>query len=297
MLHRQRAIFFLIAESGGSLFRQQLIRLLYLVRHTTPTQGGSSFYDFLDQKAEPRSFALEFEIDKMIRTGLLVESKRGRLSPINTDSSNYPAIPTWLELDIQDLLGRLDTRSEPALSRHVAAVQRDVESRRTSISATQHHPNAKALYTAGYESLSIDAFLDGLRQAGIEQLIDVRRNPISRRFGFHGRTLERLCGEVSIGYSHFPRLGIASSERRHLETQADYDRLFENYRRTTLRQETLDIGHVTDLAKQRRSALLCAERCPAECHRSHLAERIREISGLKIVDLDFLDPAESNDSN
>jgi uncharacterized protein (DUF488 family) len=105
----------------------------------------------------------------------------------------------------------------------------------------------------------------------------------------------RLCGELSIGNSHFTRLGIASDERRHRETQADYDRHFQSYRRTTLRMESLDIGHVTDLAKESTSALLCAERDPAECHRSHLARKIHEISGLDVVNLDFLDPAEIND--
>jgi len=295
MLHRQRAILFVLAESGGSLSRQHLTRLLYLVRHRTTAHGGSSFYDFLEHEAQPRSFVLEFEIDKMIRTGLLVESKRGRLSLTNPDSSNHPATPTWMKADIHELLRRPGARSQRALAHHVATVQRDVESGRARPSTTSHHPNTKSLYTAGYESLSIDAFLAGLCKAGIQHLVDVRRNPISRRFRFHGRTLARLSGELSIGYSHFPRLGIASNERRHLETRTDYDRLFKNYRRTTLRRESIDIGHVTDLAKERTSALLCAERNPAECHRSHLAHRIREISGLNIINLDFLDPAEIND--
>jgi len=294
MLHRQRAIRFLLAESGGSLSQQHLTRLLYLVRHTTATQGGSSFYDFLDHEAEPRSFALEFEIGKMIRTGILLEPKRGRLSLTNPTSSSNHATPAWLETDIQKLLCSPAARNQRALAHHVATVQRDLESRRTPRPAHARQPNARALYTAGYESLSIDAFLDGLYRAGVQHLIDVRRNPISRRFGFHGRTLARLCGELSIGYSHFPRLGIASDERRHLETQADYDRLFQSYRRSTLRRESLDIGHASDLAKEHTSALLCAERNPAECHRSHLARKIHEISGLAIIDLDFFDPAEIN---
>ena len=45
-------------------------------------------------------------------------------------------------------------------------------------------PALAAVYTAGYEGNSIDRFLDRLMKRGIYSIIDVRSNPISRKYGF-----------------------------------------------------------------------------------------------------------------
>lgn len=41
------------------------------------------------------------------------------------------------------------------------------------------------LYTAGYEGLSINAFIARLKQAGIDKVLDVREYPLSRKKGFY----------------------------------------------------------------------------------------------------------------
>ena len=91
-----------------------------------------------------------------------------------------------------------------------------------------------AVYTSGYEGLSVDGFLNRLIESGVQQLVDVRRNPIARRFGFHKSTLKRLCESLDIAYFHLPELGIPFDKRRSLDTQDDYDRLFADYCKTTL---------------------------------------------------------------
>lgn len=48
-----------------------------------------------------------------------------------------------------------------------------------------------AVYTVGYEGLMLDGLLDLLLRVGIKRLIDVRCNPVARRFGFHKSTLDR----------------------------------------------------------------------------------------------------------
>ena len=65
-------------------------------------------------------------------------------------------------------------------------------------------------------------------------LCDVRRNPLSRKYGFSKSTLSKACGNVGIRYEHLPELGIASEQRQELTTQADYDALFEVYERKDL---------------------------------------------------------------
>ncbi len=39
-----------------------------------------------------------------------------------------------------------------------------------------------------------------------------------------------------------PELGIASKKRRNLKTQKDYDRLFEDYQNTTLKDNSCAIN-------------------------------------------------------
>ncbi|MCH7687992.1 MAG: DUF488 domain-containing protein [Planctomycetes bacterium] len=144
-----------------------------------------------------------------------------------------------------------------------------------------------AVYTAGYEGTLVDGFLDGLIRNGIRRVIDVRNNPVSRRYGFHKSTLSRLCGNVGIEYSHFPELGIVSQNRQNLDQPGARESLFDDYARTTLAQETSAIDAVAKLMKSSPSVLVCMEACHSECHRSRLAKAVANVTGLSIRNLEF----------
>jgi uncharacterized protein (DUF488 family) len=143
----------------------------------------------------------------------------------------------------------------------------------------------KAVYTAGYEGRSVDAFLDGLLRAGVRRVVDVRANPVARRYGFHGKTLARLCGKLDIDYRHVPKLGVPSAERRELSTKADYDALLSRYERTTLRRQPGAVREVAQLAADMASALVCSEADPSRCHRSRLAKAVSHETGLPVLHL------------
>ncbi|MFO0948669.1 MAG: DUF488 domain-containing protein [Planctomycetota bacterium] len=144
----------------------------------------------------------------------------------------------------------------------------------------------RKVFTAGYEGLQIDGFLHMLLHSGVQRLVDVRSNPVARRFGFHKSTLGRLCGLLGIDYVHVPQLGIASEERRQLNTEADYDSLFARYEQTTLINEETTISLVCSLVKEKPSVLVCFEADACMCHRSRLAERIALATNLLIVHLE-----------
>src|SRR5919199_1287159 len=64
------------------------------------------------------------------------------------------------------------------------------------------------IFTIGHSTHEADAFLELLRRAGIELLVDVRRYPSSRRFPwFNGPDLRRSLGEAGISYEHCEALG------------------------------------------------------------------------------------------
>ena len=111
--------------------------------------------------------------------------------------------------------------------------------------------------------------------AGIERLIDVRNNPVARRYGFHKSTLERLTGNLGIEYRHFPELAIKSEQRRDLRSKEDYRSLFDEYEQTTVLLENAAVDAVSALIREKASVLVCMEKAQECCHRSRLERAYR----------------------
>jgi hypothetical protein len=140
------------------------------------------------------------------------------------------------------------------------------------------------LLTIGYEGRSLEGYLNALLQAGVTVLCDVRRNPLSRKYGFSKSTLSHACAGVGLEYQHLPQLGIASEERQELNCPADYDALFEVYERTTLplQEQALTLIKNWIGTENKRVALTCYERLPEQCHRHCVAEAVERAGGGSI---------------
>src|SRR3569833_2591238 len=69
------------------------------------------------------------------------------------------------------------------------------------------------LATNGYEGTTVDVFLDTLRGAGIQLLVDVRAVAMSRRPGFAKSALSANLREAGIDYLHLRKLGSPSDGR------------------------------------------------------------------------------------
>jgi uncharacterized protein (DUF488 family) len=136
----------------------------------------------------------------------------------------------------------------------------------------------KTLYTIGYEGFSLEAYLNKLIQHDVKVLVDVRNNPLSRKFGFSKSQLQRYCEGLNIEYIHFPDVGIKAEHRQELNSQADYDRLFDSYKKTILKKTLNTQETILHLLKEhRRIALTCFEADICQCHRIHLAEAIVQL--------------------
>ena len=115
--------------------------------------------------------------------------------------------------------------------------------------------------------------------ASVTLLCDVRRNPLSRKYGFSKSTLRKACEGVDIRYEHLPELGIASEERRDLKTQADYDALFATYERNDLPQHKPALEKIGSwIGQGERVALTCYEAQPNQCHRHCVSEAVEQIT-------------------
>lgn len=134
------------------------------------------------------------------------------------------------------------------------------------------------IYTIGYEGRSFEEYLRLLERHGIEVVIDVRRNPVSRKYGFSKKRMEDLLSRAGIEYRHFPELGIETEQRRSLSQRADYERLFKWYSEVVLSEqiETL-LALAKFITETRLVALTCFEADPEFCHRSIVSEKLMEL--------------------
>jgi uncharacterized protein (DUF488 family) len=107
----------------------------------------------------------------------------------------------------------------------------------------------------------------------ITTLVDVRKNPISMKFGFSKGKLSEYIARVGLSYRHLPELGIASNLRQELNTLEDRHQLFEYYSTTILPSQKAVLEELQlIITKEKRVALTCFEHNPHHCHRFTLVE-------------------------
>ena len=148
---------------------------------------------------------------------------------------------------------------------------------RQEIENSKPKQKEKCLFTIGYEGRSIDEYLSFLIQNNIKILCDVRKNPLSRKYGFSKKSLKTLTNKLGIEYLHIPELGINSDLRKNLHSKEDYEKLFSLYKKKTLpyRKKELDVI-ISILNQKKRIALTCFESESSMCHRSCVSETLKK---------------------
>lgn len=130
------------------------------------------------------------------------------------------------------------------------------------------------IYSIGHSNHTIERFLDLLRGAGIETVLDVRSIPHSRRFPQFGRAkLETSLRADGIGYVF---LGGSLGGKPTGGGPVDYEEIAATAAFST------GLMRAEQEGAARRVALMCAEKAPLDCHRTvliarHLADRGQEI--------------------
>ena len=139
------------------------------------------------------------------------------------------------------------------------------------------------IFTIGYEGTTMDTFLATLTAAGVEQVIDVRALPLSRRPGFSKTSLAASLAESGIGYVHLKALGTPKPGRDAAK-KGDWRTMEKTYAgQLGLPEAQAQAARLRDLAAERSSAVLCFEHDPKHCHRTMLLRE--EGQGFEIVDL------------
>ncbi|MGF7205650.1 uncharacterized protein (DUF488 family) [Skermanella aerolata] len=138
------------------------------------------------------------------------------------------------------------------------------------------------IWTIGYERASSDAVLTALKDAGVEVLMDVRDLPLSRRAGFSKSTLRASLEAVGIEYVHLKGLGTPKEGR--LAARRGDMRLFWSIvdQRMATPEAEFDLLRAVEIARGKRSALLCFEADPHVCHRQRVADDLSKRFGFGI---------------
>ncbi|MBK8989247.1 MAG: DUF488 domain-containing protein [Chloroflexi bacterium] len=279
MFYRQKLLVALIEISGGSLPNTDLQKLLFLFCQET----GQNYYDFFPYKYGPFSFTSYDDKQKLTNKGVL---KKGDSFVLAAPSSYLTQLKKSDVAALQQLMIRHKLRGSALVHQVYLAYPQYAarshivdklltEQEKDYISSAWDKETISTLFTIGYEGSSIDDYLHRLLFNNVQTLIDVRRNPISRKHGFSQRQLQQYTGKVGIRYVHLPELGIASHLRKNLVDQDDYTVLFEQYNQDILPQQTVALAKITHLLQSdKRIALTCFEADPCMCHRHKIAQQL-----------------------
>ena len=138
---------------------------------------------------------------------------------------------------------------------------------------------AARFVTIGHSNRSLDEFVDMLRAAQVETLIDVRAFPRSRSNPAYN--IDRLpddLARVQIGYRHMPALG----GRRPRQPGVDEElnalwrvRSFHNYADYALGDAfAAALDELERLGRDHRLALMCSEAVWWRCHRRIIVDHL-----------------------
>jgi len=130
------------------------------------------------------------------------------------------------------------------------------------------------IFTIGHSTRGLEEFVAVLRGHGVEQVLDVRSLPGSRRYPhFDREALAVSLPAAGLAYQHLPALGGRRRARSDSPntgwTHASF-RGYADYMQTAAFAAGLDEAEA--LARAHASALMCAEAVPWRCHRSLLGD-------------------------
>ncbi len=293
MLTRERIALKVLEEAGGSLPKTVFVKLMFLLRMETGLKQNSSFYDFVPYKYGPHSFALYRDLFRLGSYGYVEEGDDfvalNQKLLVETQHQTE-GLARNLQFAVADIVERYGQMKASPLIKVVYERYRwyalnSERSERNHFPIPSRPKAPPAVYTIGYEGKTVDAFFNYLLEEGIKTIIDVRANPVSRKYGFAGRRMKEIGERIGIGYQHFPTLGVPSRERAYLTDKASRIKLFDRYEQITLVDRRHEVSRVGNHMKSEPTVLVCIEKDVECCHRSRLALAVAEETGMEVINL------------
>jgi len=289
MYYRRKILLALIEVFDRSLKSTDCEKLLF----NFCQQTGKNHYDFFPYKFGPFSFLSYYDKRRMIELGLLKSADDFQL---NTKHSYLN------ELTVTDKVALLRFKANIGNLRGDRLVKKTYQefpqyTLRSKI-ADRHFTAEElkqlqfafpvetkpAVFSIGYEGLTIDSFLNKLIANNITVVVDVRNNPQSMKYGFSKKSFKQYIESAGMKYIHIPELGIPSAMRKGLGESVSHKTLFKAYETKLLPKHEIEIKQLIDLTnKGERIALVCFEADHQFCHRHTLVEHLQKNKAFKRV--------------
>jgi len=289
LFDRQKRLLGLLHALGGTVGRLDFQKLLLLYCEDHPSVAP---YEFIPYKFGAFSFSSYADRRKLAERGLIEDHDRewrltragaATAKGLRIDTKTFAEFASKHRTLRGDALVANTYRRFPYYAIRSEIADRVLAGDHAALRQIEDaRPTAKGLplSTIGYEGRTLEGYLNELIRAGVTVLCDVRRNAVSRKYGFSKSTLARGCEGVGIRYEHVPELGIASEDRRGLTGDADFRALFADYRHEAIPKQGPALKRIRDwVANGDRVALTCYERSAESCHRHCVAEALVEAGG------------------
>jgi len=132
------------------------------------------------------------------------------------------------------------------------------------------------VHTLGHSTRSREEFLELVRVHAIGAIADVRRFPASRRHPHFARpALAEALDLAGVSYVWLPGLGgrrHGRADSPHVGWRNPSFRAYADHMETP--EFEAEIARLLELARERPTAVLCAEAVPWRCHRQLLADAL-----------------------
>lgn len=282
MFYRRKIVFALLEKFKEGLESTRLQKLVFLL---TQMQKEPD-YEFVPYRFGCYSYSLKADLVAMVKHNWLVTAEKSYA--LNIKKNYFKELKESDQKLVNETFERYGKMKTEVVTKHtylnfpyyatksVIAEKILPEKFFEKVLSARATEESTVLFTIGYQGISLEEYLNRLIKNNVHLLVDVRRNPLSQKYGFSKKLLSGFCHRLGIGYIHIPEVGIDSSKRRELKSQSDYDMLFEEYKATVLTETVENQEQILSLLeKYKRIALTCFEADICQCHRSHLAEKIK----------------------
>lgn len=291
MYYRRKVILSIVEKFGGELKPTHFQKLLLLFTR----KQRKPAYDFVPYKFGAFSFQARADKTTMIKYGQLKEDKQWIFT---ADQSYIYKLSQTDQKILDDLYRQFKNTTTKELVKYTykeypfyatrSEIAEDLltvdELKLIKLSRPQNQQ--KKLYTIGYEGITAEEYMNRLYSKKIGLLVDVRKNSMSMKYGFSKSQLKNMCNKMGIEFLHIPQLGIESNKRKNLDTQKDYELLFEQYEKKTLSESATQLVQLKELFDEyRRLAITCFEKEHTSCHRHKISDYLQNKHGVPIEHL------------
>jgi len=293
MYYRRKLLLGALELFGGKLNHTNFQKILFLI---TRKQDIKSF-DFVPYKFGSFSFQANQDLLTLSKYSIVFNSSKQKSSNwiLKSNDKFYNQLKKEDQAAIKQTKKEIENMTQKELVKYTYvkypywAIKSQIaeeildKGELKKVNSQKRTIKKPGFFTIGYEGISLETYLNKLIINDIRLLCDVRKNPLSMKYGFSKNQLKNACESIGIEYVHIPELGIDSEKRSDLKTMKEYNNLFDDYEKTTLIENQDYLIQLSDIAsKYKRIAITCFEKEPLMCHRSRIANSLKELPSWNI---------------